>query len=167
MKIGREPAVLGLILGWVLMVVPAQAHHGFTGEYDANQPIYLAGRVIEARLAQPHALITVEVAEGLEVPSNSAVLARYDRSHGPALLENLTPWTTPGKVEILLEPVMTREVITRQKPAAGDVVEVIAFSRLGADGNRGELRVILLAIALPDGVTVLTAPRRSYHRGGR
>jgi hypothetical protein len=146
-----------------LFVAPAAyAHHGFSGEYDASRPFYIAGRVVEARLGQPHTRLRLEVPADLQVPTGSASLARHDPSHGPDLLERLRPWPRAERVEILLEPFMTRETVALRRPAVGDSIEAIAHPRVSDDGRRGELRVILLV--LDDGERVLTAPRRSYHR---
>jgi hypothetical protein len=49
----------------------ASAHHGGTGRYDAGRPVYLKGRVVEARFAPPHPQLRLAVEAG-QVPALSA-----------------------------------------------------------------------------------------------
>ncbi len=48
--------VTGLLLG-----IPAAAHHAFGGEFDANRPVLLKGKVVKVEWVNPHAWIHVEV----------------------------------------------------------------------------------------------------------
>jgi hypothetical protein len=48
--------VTGLLLG-----IPAGAHHAFGGEFDANRPVLLKGKVVKVEWVNPHAWIHVEV----------------------------------------------------------------------------------------------------------
>jgi len=48
--------VTGLLLG-----VPAAAHHAFGGEFDANRPVLLKGKVVKVEWVNPHAWIHIEV----------------------------------------------------------------------------------------------------------
>jgi hypothetical protein len=59
----RISAVALLLLSGV-----ASAHHGFTGAYDASQPLYLEGEVTAATLVLPHAEMTITVPAGVSVP---------------------------------------------------------------------------------------------------
>src|SRR5437667_11306070 len=52
-------AIVGAVL-W-LAVVPAQAHHAFSAEVDANSPIRLEGTVAKMEWVNPHAWIYVDV----------------------------------------------------------------------------------------------------------
>jgi hypothetical protein len=47
-----------------MLVTPASAHHGFTGRYDASQPIWLAGQVVRATFAPPHPTIRLQIEAG-------------------------------------------------------------------------------------------------------
>lgn len=60
-----------LLLGAAAIAAPgsASAHHGFSGRYDAAQPIYLAGHVLEARFRRPHPVVNLEVDAELRLPS--------------------------------------------------------------------------------------------------
>ena len=50
-----------LIALLVAGAVPAMAHHAFGGEFDANRPVLLKGKVVKMEWVNPHAGIHVEV----------------------------------------------------------------------------------------------------------
>lgn len=56
----RLMAVLGVI-GLSVGITPAQAHHAFAAEYDADQPIDLRGVVTKARWVNPHSWLYFDV----------------------------------------------------------------------------------------------------------
>ncbi len=41
--------------------VPVTAHHAFTAEFDANQPVKLTGEVVRVEWVNPHAWIHIDV----------------------------------------------------------------------------------------------------------
>ena len=43
-----------------LAVVPAAAHHPFTPYYDVSKPASISGVVVELRMVNPHAVLTIE-----------------------------------------------------------------------------------------------------------
>ena len=59
--------LLGAVaLGWFAAapaVMPVEAHHAFTAEFDANAPIRLEGTVVRVEWVNPHTWIHLEVAE--------------------------------------------------------------------------------------------------------
>jgi Family of unknown function (DUF6152) len=49
------------VIGLALAVVPLRAHHAFTSEFDANQPVKLRGTVTKIELVNPHSWIHIDV----------------------------------------------------------------------------------------------------------
>ncbi len=45
------------------VTMPVLAHHAFGGEFDANRPILLKGKIVKMEWVNPHAWIHVEVSE--------------------------------------------------------------------------------------------------------
>jgi hypothetical protein len=57
--LGRTVATVLTLL--VLASTAARAHHSFSAEYDANQPITLKGQIVRIDLVNPHAWLYLEV----------------------------------------------------------------------------------------------------------
>ena len=55
--------------------VPALAHHGFTGQYNAAKPVYIQGTVQAVTVAYPHAEMTIRVVNTGTVPSELPEIA--------------------------------------------------------------------------------------------
>ena len=55
-------------VGAAAMAPPALAHHSFAAAYDADKPVMVRGVIVEAKLANPHSRIVLDVTD-----ANSAV----------------------------------------------------------------------------------------------
>jgi hypothetical protein len=68
--------------GLALIGAPIQAHHAFSAEFDANQPVTLNGNITRVEWQNPHARVYIEVkprvgsatAWELELPSPNGLM---------------------------------------------------------------------------------------------
>ncbi|MEV5827641.1 hypothetical protein AB0L25_18930 [Spirillospora sp. NPDC052242] len=133
-----------MIVGF-LMSHGMLAHHGGGGSYDASRPLYLRGRVIQARYGFPHAQLRIEVPANLTVPSRlpgADRLRGHDAWGGPPAPEGA------GQVrDLLLPPDITGTLNDMSgRPNVGDEVAAIVYRRCDAEGDEysGELRVQMI-----------------------
>ena len=61
MRMSLNLTVLGVGLGLSLAVTPVSAHHAFTAEFDANQPVTMRGLVTKIEWINPHSWLYVDV----------------------------------------------------------------------------------------------------------
>ncbi|HYA16972.1 MAG TPA: DUF6152 family protein [Bryobacteraceae bacterium] len=54
-------SVLGTLAALCVSAVPAAAHHAFGGEFDANRPVLLKGKLVKVEWVNPHSWLHVEV----------------------------------------------------------------------------------------------------------
>ena len=66
-----------LAAGALCAVQPAQAHHAFAAEYDADKPITLTGTVTKLEWLNPHARIYIDVKD------ESGKVVNWDCELGP------------------------------------------------------------------------------------
>ena len=53
---------LGAMLGLVLWLPGAQAHHAFSSEFDADRPFLVTGTIVKVEWINPHSWVHVDVA---------------------------------------------------------------------------------------------------------
>ena len=75
-----------ILLGILMLWLPAEAHHSFAAEYDAAKPVVIKGKVTELDWRNPHAYIHVEVTDAAGKVSNMLV-----EGHPPNILRR-TGW---------------------------------------------------------------------------
>lgn len=57
----RVPRLLAFTATVLLLAAPANAHHAFGGEFDANHPVLLRGKVTRVQWVNPHVWIHIAV----------------------------------------------------------------------------------------------------------
>lgn len=53
--------VLAITAATLMLSAPAPAHHAFGGEFDANRPVLLRGKVVRVQWVNPHVWIHIEI----------------------------------------------------------------------------------------------------------
>jgi len=127
---------------------PAQAHHGFTGEYDASAPLYVAGTVVSATYGYPHGLVRVRTHQAAPPPQDLLDLsdAEQRKFGGLDVVRNAEPVQAADEAELtlLLPPPMTTELAgLPDRPTTCADVGAVVFREC----STGELRVQLLRIS--------------------
>jgi hypothetical protein len=148
-----------LLLALLLSAPAARAHHGFTGTYDYDQPLLVAGAVVSGHIGHPHGHITIRSNAG--PLAEAAFLEGVNRAEARQT-SRLLKAVDSGSHRVLLDPPMTRALMAHSAaPKPGDAVQAIVYRRVSAGPDAGELRV--LHLRLRDG-TAIAGQRRSYHR---
>jgi hypothetical protein len=147
----RAPTVAVTALALVAVTVapqPAAAHHGHSGRYDASQPLWVAGTVVDGTYGYPHGLIVVEPERPSAPPDDLLRLTvdEYTRLGGRDVVREAVPVRAAGggTLILLLPPPMTTTVANLEdRPEPGDRVGAIAYREC----TTGEIRVQLLRLS--------------------
>jgi hypothetical protein len=105
----------------ILPSATALAHHGFTGRYDTDKPLFLVGSVVSVAASPPHPVVTLRVASSaLQHPTGADRPSELTGDFAPgAQLAGQT-------MQVEFPPVQTFFALrNRLKP--GDTVEIIAL----------------------------------------
>ncbi len=131
------------------------AHHGFSGRYDLSSPVWIEGQVVSGYFGQPHAELTIQVADALAVPA-----IRPDMGAAASFLNAdrlvVRPETRGLRIKVELPP--TQQYFSLSgKIAVGDHVAVIAVRNCDTPH---QLNVQWLR--LPSGAIVARSGAMSY-----
>lgn len=104
----------------LLGTVPAGAHHGFTGAYDASRPIFMEGTVQRVTVAYPHVELTLQVTARAQVPGT---LPKIDDLGIPELMKLMTS-AAPGSYALQVAGLQSE---LEGRIAAGDRIALVAL----------------------------------------
>jgi hypothetical protein len=100
----RSSVLAALITG--LAMTPASAHHAFGGEFDANRPVLLRGKIVKLEWVNPHSWIHVEVTK----PDGSKEVWMVEGGSPNSLLRRgLTRDSLPIGTEIVVDGYQSRD----------------------------------------------------------
>jgi hypothetical protein len=142
-----------LIAALLLASSAATAHHGFTGRYDTDRPIWLSGTVTAISASPPHPTVTIRV-DG-DAPAMPAVLPV--EFTGPIAVR---PEDTGRTLQIEFPPVGTFYGLGQQVKI-GDRVAIMALRNC-----RPPHQIRSQWIRLADGAVIERQGRLSYMARG-
>ncbi len=127
----RRTFLLGVAAAGLLPAV-ARAHHGWSG--FSNTPVYVAGRVVDARWQNPHAELVIAVESSLALPADLGERtppAQRSNFDGAAILRGAElPAQRGVNWTIQLAPMFRISQWEIPPFGAGDSVEVIGYTML-------------------------------------
>ena len=119
-------------VGAAAMAVPARAHHSFAAAFDADKPVSVRGVIVEAKLANPHSWIY------LDVTDSTGNVARwgFEAQTPTALIRSgVKPDVFRVGSEVTIRGVHARDM-TRNEGAAREIVLADGRSYIiGPKGN--------------------------------
>ncbi len=145
----RELMLGALTIPWAAVPTAALAHHGWSS-FDQDRPIYLEGKVLAVRWANPHAELDIEVPVNFKLPADLAqrdVPAQTAPVDGRALLARASlPTRKDRRWEIELAPLTRMEAWKVPQIKVGETVSLLGFTLTGEKGE-AVLRVEYLYLA--------------------
>ena len=134
----REWMLGALAAPWVAAPSVVMGHHGWSS-FDQNRPIYLEGKVVAVRWANPHAELDIEVPANLKLPADLTtrdVPAQTAPVDGRALLARaVVPTRKDRKWEIELAPLTRMEAWKVPQIKTGAAVSLLGFTLTGEQGE--------------------------------
>lgn len=145
----RDWMIGATVFPWAALPLVAKAHHGWSS-FDQGRPIYLEGRVIAVRWANPHAELDIEVPPNLKLPADLAkreTPAQTAPVDGRALLAQASlPTRKDRQWEVELAPLTRMEAWKVPEIKVGASVSLLGFTLNGEQGE-AVLRVEYLYLA--------------------
>ena len=97
---------IALAMTLILGGVPAGAHHAFGGEFDANRPVLLRGKVVKVEWVNPHAWIHVEIVK----PDGAKEVWMVEGGSPNSLLRRgVTKASLPEGTEVVVDGYQSRD----------------------------------------------------------
>ena len=99
---------LRMVLSTTLLLggLPLAAHHAFGGEFDANRPVLLRGKIVKVELVNPHTWIHVEV---VKEDGAKEVWMVEGGSPNSLLRRGVTKASLPEGTEIVVDGYQSRD----------------------------------------------------------
>ena len=97
---------VGLVSGWLGLMLAAQAHHAFSSEFDATRPVVLSGTITRVELINPHSWIH------LDVTHEDGTVVSWMIEAGPPGVLVRRGWTkdsVPPGTEVMVEGYQARD----------------------------------------------------------
>jgi len=137
-----------------------EAHHGFSGQYDASRPLYLQGTVRQVRWQSPHTTLIVELPKNLEVPPEFRQLSASEL--GGNTQQRLTVSTNllGRRSRVEFPPVASMVAPLQDRLQVGDSIQLVVLRNCQPPN---QLRVLLAR--LTDGTTVARAKTANQVNG--
>ena len=127
----------------------ALAHHGWSS-FDQERPVYLEGKVVQAKWANPHAELDIELPPALRLPTDLAsrsVPAQTAPVDGKAMLaKTVLPTRKDRKWELELAPLTRMEAWKVAEIKVGAQVAAVGFTFKDEKGD-ATMRVEYLFVA--------------------
>ena len=102
----RSTILISLCAALAVAPVSAFAHHAFGGEFDANRPVILKGKVVKMEWVNPHSWIHVEIVK----PDGSKEVWMVEGGSPNSLLRRgLTKTSLPIGTEIIVDGYQARD----------------------------------------------------------
>jgi hypothetical protein len=95
-----------LVISFLLGGLPAAAHHAFGGEFDANRPVLLRGKIVKVELVNPHTWIHVEV---VKEDGTKEVWMVEGGSPNSLLRRGVTKTSLPEGTEIVVDGYQSKD----------------------------------------------------------
>ncbi|MBU1362000.1 MAG: hypothetical protein KKC79_07990 [Gammaproteobacteria bacterium] len=134
----KRRRILAAAASFPMLTPLARAHHGWSS-FDQERPIYLEGKVVQARWQNPHAELMLEVPANLRVPADLAqrtLPKQRSDVDGPALLAKaVAPKRTERQWELELAPLTRMEAWKVAEITPGKMLSAVGFTHQGEQGD--------------------------------
>lgn len=117
---------------------PLWAHHGWSS-FDETRPIYLAGRVARVRWQNPHAELTLDLANPLVLPA-SLITRTAPKQSAPVdaagvFAKAVLPTRRDSRWEIELSPLTRLQAWNTPEIKVGETLELVGYTFAGERGD--------------------------------